>query len=47
MADRILGMGDIVGLVEHAAARIDEEQAAKSMDRMMSGNLISTTFWIR
>lgn len=37
MADRILGMGDIVGLVEHAAARIDEEQAAKSMDRMMSG----------
>ena len=37
MADRILGMGDIVGLVEHAAARIDEEQAAKSMSRMMSG----------
>ena len=37
MASRILGMGDIVGLVEHAAARIDEEQAAKSMDRMMSG----------
>ncbi len=37
MADRILGMGDIVGLVEHAAARIDEKQAAKSMDRMMSG----------
>ena len=30
-------MGDIVGLVEHAAARIDEEQAAKSMSRMMSG----------
>ncbi len=37
MADRILGMGDIVGLVEHAAARIDEEQATKSMSRMMSG----------
>ncbi len=37
MADRILGMGDIVGLVEHAAARIDEAQAAKSMERMMAG----------
>ncbi len=47
MADRILGMGDIVGLVEHAAARIDEEQAAKSMDRMMSGKLTLTTSWTR
>lgn len=37
MADRILGMGDIVGLVEHAAARIDQEQAMKSATRMMSG----------
>lgn len=37
MADRILGMGDIVGLVEHAAARIDEQQAMKSVNRMMSG----------
>lgn len=37
MADRILGMGDIVGLVEHAAARIDEEKAAKSVTRMVSG----------
>lgn len=37
MADRILGMGDIVGLVEHAAARIDQEQAMKSAQRMASG----------
>ncbi len=37
MADRILGMGDIVGLVEHAAARIDQEQAMKSAERMASG----------
>lgn len=37
MADRILGMGDIVGLVEHAAAKIDEKQAMKSAERMMSG----------
>lgn len=37
MADRILGMGDIVGLVEHAAAKMDEKQAMKSAERMMSG----------
>lgn len=37
LADRILGMGDIVGLVEHAAARIDEEQAMKSAQRMAEG----------
>lgn len=36
MAQRILGMGDIVGLVERAAEVIDEEQAMKSMERMMS-----------
>lgn len=38
MAQRILGMGDIVGLVERAAEVIDEEQAMKSMERMMSSN---------
>jgi signal recognition particle subunit SRP54 len=38
MAQRILGMGDIVGLVEKAAEVIDEEQAMKSMERMMSAN---------
>ncbi len=37
MADRILGMGDIVGLVEVAARKIDEESATKSVTRMMSG----------
>lgn len=37
MADRILGMGDIVGFVEHAVAKIDEEQAMKSASRMVSG----------
>ena len=37
MADRILGMGDIVGLVETAAAKINEKQAMKSAERMMSG----------
>ncbi len=37
MADRILGMGDIVGLVEVAARKLDEKSAAKSVTRMMSG----------
>ncbi len=37
MADRILGMGDIVGLVEKAAQNIDEKSAANAMNRMMSG----------
>ncbi len=37
MADRILGMGDIVGLVEKAAEKIDEKSAMNSVSRMMSG----------
>ena len=37
MADRILGMGDIVGLVEKAAEKIDQESAMNSVGRMMSG----------
>lgn len=37
MADRILGMGDIVGLVEHAAARISEKDAMKTAERMAAG----------
>ncbi len=37
IADRILGMGDIVALVEKAAAAIDAEQARKSAERMAKG----------
>ncbi len=37
MADRILGMGDIVGLVEHAAAKISEKDAMKAAERMAQG----------
>lgn len=37
MADRILGMGDIVGLVEKAAEKIDQDSAMHSVTRMMSG----------
>jgi signal recognition particle subunit SRP54 len=37
LADRILGMGDIVSLVEKAAANIDMAQAAKMAERMRKG----------
>ena len=37
MADRILGMGDVVTLVEKAQEAIDEKEAKKSVNKMMSG----------
>ncbi len=37
MADRILGMGDVVSLVEKVQEQVDEKQAKKSVNRMMSG----------
>jgi len=37
IAGRILGMGDIVGLVEKAAATIDAEKAARTAERMKKG----------
>ena len=37
IASRILGMGDIVGLVEKAAAHIDQVEAEKLAKRMMKG----------
>ncbi len=37
MADRILGMGDILTLVEKAQEEIDEKEAKKSVNKMMSG----------
>ncbi len=38
VAQRILGMGDIVGLVEKAAEAIDEQEAMKMMERMTSSS---------
>ena len=38
MADRILGMGDVVSLIEKAQQNIDEEEARKTMERMMSSS---------
>jgi len=37
IADRILGMGDIVSLVEKAAANIDHEQAMRAAEKMRKG----------
>jgi len=37
IADRILGMGDIISLVEKAAANIDAEKAARAADKMRRG----------
>ena len=38
MAGRILGMGDLVGLVETAHERIDEEDAQRSFEKMVMGS---------
>ena len=38
MADRILGMGDIVTLVEKAKENIDEKEAEKQARKMMDGD---------
>ena len=37
MADRILGMGDVMTLVEKAQEEMDEKEAKKSVNKMMSG----------
>src|SRR5581483_10647371 len=37
IAGRILGMGDVVSLVERAAASIDAEKAARTAERMRKG----------
>ncbi|MFA5692590.1 MAG: signal recognition particle protein, partial [Acholeplasmataceae bacterium] len=38
MASRILGMGDVLTLIEEATLNIDEDEAKSLMDKMMSGN---------
>ena len=37
LADRILGMGDVVGLVETAMDKINQEEAQKTTERLLSG----------
>ncbi|HNX16175.1 MAG TPA: signal recognition particle protein [Bacilli bacterium] len=38
MADRILGMGDVMTLVEKATEQIDEKEARRAANKMMSGS---------
>lgn len=38
MAERILGMGDVMSLIEKATEHIDEKSARKSMNKMMDGS---------
>ena len=44
MADRILGMGDIVGMVEQVADKVNEADAMRSMKRMQEGKFDFTDF---
>ena len=37
LASRILGMGDVLGLIERAEAAFDQQQAQKDAERMMAG----------
>lgn len=37
VADRILGMGDVVGLVETALEKVDKEKSEQALQRMMAG----------
>jgi signal recognition particle subunit SRP54 len=37
MAKRILGMGDVIGLIEKATANIDEDDALKMTERLQKG----------
>jgi len=43
MADRILGMGDVVSLVERAQEQYDEEEARRISKRIAKNNSTSTT----
>ena len=45
MASRILGMGDVLTLIEKAQQNIDQKQAASAAKRLMSGKLTLTDFY--
>ncbi|MCF7732133.1 MAG: signal recognition particle protein [Akkermansiaceae bacterium] len=44
MADRILGMGDVVAMVEQVADKVNEKDAMRSMKRMQEGKFDFTDF---
>ncbi|TAK14384.1 MAG: signal recognition particle protein [Anaerolineae bacterium] len=44
MAGRILGMGDMLGLIEKAEANLDADKAAQSAEKLMSGDFTLEDF---
>jgi signal recognition particle subunit SRP54 len=44
LASRILGMGDVIGLIERAEEALDEQEAQKQAQRMMSGEFTLEDF---
>jgi signal recognition particle subunit SRP54 len=44
LSSRILGMGDIIGLIERAEASMDQETAQRQAERMMSGEFTLEDF---
>ena len=44
LASRILGMGDVIGLIERAEAAMDEKVAAEQAQRLMSGEFTLQDF---
>lgn len=44
LASRILGMGDMIGLIEKAEAKLDAEDAARSAEKMLSGEFTLEDF---
>ncbi len=44
LADRILGMGDVLGLIQRAEEALDEEEAARQAERMLSGEFTLEDF---
>jgi signal recognition particle subunit SRP54 len=44
LASRILGMGDVIGLIEKAEAKLDAEEAAKSAEKLLTGEFTLEDF---
>jgi signal recognition particle subunit SRP54 len=45
LASRILGMGDMIGLIERAQSTFDEKEAKEQADKMMSGQFSLEDFY--
>ena len=44
LASRILGMGDVIGLIEKAEAAFDQQEAQKQAEKLMSGDFTLEDF---